>query len=234
MKDQIASLQDRFRNASAQELLAWAGEAFPEGRLALANSFGVEDMVLMHLLSTEAPSVPVFTLDTGRVFQETYDLWEEANRKYKKEIEPLFPDRKAVEELLTQKGPNSFYLSVENRKECCRIRKIEPLQRKLSTLDGWITGLRREQSVTRTAVEKIEWDQVNGLVKLNPLADWSEQDCWDFVKENRVPVNRLHKKGFPSIGCQPCTRAIKEGEDIRAGRWWWENPESKECGLHKR
>lgn len=234
MKDQIASLQDRFRNESAQELLFWAGETFPQGRLALANSFGVEDMVLMHLLSQEAPAVPVFTLDTGRVFQETYDLWEEANRKYKKEIEPLFPDRKAVEDLLTQKGPNSFYMSVENRKECCRIRKIEPLQRKLAQLDGWITGLRREQSVTRTAVEKIEWDEVNNLVKLNPLADWSEQDCWDFVKENRVPVNRLHKKGFPSIGCSPCTRAIKEGEDIRAGRWWWENPESKECGLHKR
>jgi len=233
MKNQIAELQERFKDASAQDILSWAEDTFTAGKLAAANSFGVEDMVVLHQTVHYAPSVGHFSLDTGRVFQETYDLWEEANRKYKVSIEPLFPQRDQVEDLLKHKGPNSFYYSVDNRKECCRIRKIVPLQRKLHTLDGWITGLRREQSVTRTDIQKIEWDEVNGLVKINPLADWTEQDCWDFVKEHRIPTNRLHKKGFPSIGCMPCTRAVKAGEDIRAGRWWWENPESKECGLHK-
>lgn len=233
MKDKVDGWNEQLNNASPQELLSWAEETFAPGRLALANSFGVEDMVLMHMLVNHSPSAGIFTLDTGRVFQESYDLWEEAARKYKVTIEALYPDTKEVTDLLREKGPNSFYQSIENRKECCKIRKIHPLQKKLDSLDGWITGLRRDQSVTRTAVDKIEWDEVNGLVKLNPLADWSEQDCWDFAKENRIPTNRLHKKGFPSIGCMPCTRAVKEGEDIRAGRWWWENPDSKECGLHK-
>jgi phosphoadenosine phosphosulfate reductase len=234
MKDQIAQYQEQLNNSSAQEVLAWAEAHFPKGKIALAQSFGLEDMVLMYMITQHAPSIAVFTLDTGRIFQETYDLWETASRKLKIEIEPLFPDREEVEAMLKEKGPNSFYASVENRKECCRIRKIHPLQKKLAILDGWITGLRREQAVTRTEVNKIEWVEVNGLVKLNPLCDWSEEDCWNFAKEHRIPTHSLHKKGFPSIGCMPCTRAVKEGEDIRAGRWWWENPESKECGLHKR
>lgn len=233
MKEQVQAWQEATKNTNPMDFLKWAVETFSPAGLALANSFGVEDMVVMHMLSQVSKEVGVFTLDTGRVFQESYDLWEVASRKMKMPIEPLFPAREAVEAMLKKKGPNSFYMSVDNRKECCRIRKIEPLQRKLSTLKAWITGLRREQSVTRTEVNKVEWDEVNGLVKINPLVDWSEAQCWDYCKEYRVPTNRLHKKGFPSIGCMPCTRAVKEGEDIRAGRWWWENPDSKECGLHK-
>ena len=149
-------------------------------------------------------------------------------------MQVFFPDHQKIEAMVNSKGINLFYESVENRKLCCNLRKIEPLKRAFDGLKVWICGLRREQSVTRNTMQKVEWDEANGLIKLNPLIDWSETDVWNFIQSNKIPYNPLHDKGFPSIGCLPCTRAIIPGEDIRAGRWWWENPETKECGLHKR
>jgi phosphoadenosine phosphosulfate reductase len=157
---------------------------------------------------------------------------ERVRRKYKISIESYFPDAAKVEALERAKGFYSFRDSIENRKECCGIRKVEPLQRALKNLEGWITGLRREQAVTRTTLEKVEWDAAHGILKFNPLADWTEKQVWEYIKKNKVPYNRLHDQGYPSIGCAPCTRAVKSGDDIRSGRWWWENPEHKECGLH--
>ena len=154
--------------------------------------------------------------------------------RYKINIDVYFPIAEKIQKMVNEKGINLFYDSVENRKECCFIRKIEPLQRAFKGLDAWICGLRRDQSVTRQDMKLVEWDDNNKLIKINPLIDWSEEHLWDYIKENNVPYNKLHDKGFPSIGCQPCTRAIEKGEDVRAGRWWWENPETKECGLHKR
>ena len=200
--------------------------------IALASSLRIEDQVITDMIMKVCPEIRIFTLDTGRLFQETYDVMEKTFFKYKKEIEVLFPDREAVESMVREHGPNLFYYSIDNRKLCCRIRKVDLLKGKLATLDAWISGIRSEQSVTRVDIDKIEWDEGNGLVKLNPLADWSEDDAWQYIRENNVPYNELHEKGLPSIGCAPCTRAIKEGEDIRAGRWWWEHPEHKECGLH--
>jgi phosphoadenosine phosphosulfate reductase len=217
-----------------QEILEWAVRSFGADKLVQSSSLGLEDMVISDMLRKISSEVEIFTLDTGRLFQESYDLLEEARLRWKIPFRVYCPDARAVEELLEAKGPNSFYYSLENRKECCRIRKIEPLKRALAGRSAWICGLRRDQSVTRNTVEKAEWDGTFGLVKINPLAEWSEDDCKEYITTSSVPVHALHKKGFPSIGCAPCTRAVREGEDIRAGRWWWENPVSKECGIHKR
>lgn len=218
-------------NASAEEVVAWAVETFGD-KVALASSFGAEDVVLIDMLSRATDSTHVFFLDTGRLHQQTYDVVEEVRSRYGIRIEVYFPQTEAVETLVRERGPNSFYNSVEDRKGCCRIRKVEPLSRALSGLDAWITGLRRNQSVTRGELAKIEDDPAHGIVKINPLADWSEEDVWNRIRERDIPYNKLHDGGFPSIGCAPCTRAIAPGEDLRAGRWWWESPEQKECGLH--
>jgi len=179
------------------------------------------------------PKFRIFTLDTGRLPQETYNLMEEIRKRYNLNIEFYFPDYHKVEEMLNKYGPNLFYESVELRKLCCNIRKVEPLNRALKDLSAWVCGLRREQSITRQDIQKIEIDTAhNGIYKINPLADWKDADVWNYIRENHIPYNALHDKGYPSIGCAPCTRAIKPGEDIRAGRWWWERPEQKECGLH--
>ena len=233
LKEEIASLQQKFSSASPEEVLSWAAERFGPSRVALATSLGAEDQVLTDMLVKIDPSLPLFTLDTGRMFQETYNVLENTGNRYKITIEILFPEKERVEEMVRSHGPNLFYYSVENRKLCCWVRKVEPLRKKLATLDGWICGLRKGQSVTRTEVQKIEWDGDHNIVKINPLADWSEKQIWDYIRVNSVPYNSLHDKGFPSIGCAPCTRAISHGEDVRAGRWWWENPDYKECGLHK-
>ena len=216
---------------SAQEIMEYLSEEF-KGRAAIASSFGAEDMVLIDMCSKLKTRIDIFTLDTGRLPQETYDVMDEAAKKYSIKFCVFEPDTKELEELETKKGPNSFYESIDNRKECCRIRKIAPLKRALSGNDCWITGLRREQAVTRGSLEVIEWDEGNNMIKANPLASWSEKQVWDYIKANNVPYNKLHDKGYPSIGCAPCTRAVKPGEDLRAGRWWWETPEQKECGLH--
>jgi phosphoadenosine phosphosulfate reductase len=233
MKNQIEALNQKYASATASELLQGFLADF-KGKIALSSSLGTEDQVLTHLVSQIDKSTTIFTLDTGRLFPETYDLIHRTNSKYGIKLAVYFPEAQKVEQMVGSKGINLFFESVENRKLCCNIRKIEPLKRAFTGLSVWICGLRREQSITRSDMQKIEWDEANGLIKLNPLIDWTEADVNHFLKEHGVPYNPLHDKGYPSIGCQPCTRAILDGEDIRAGRWWWENPETKECGLHKR
>jgi len=229
----INHLQKELGPKSAPEVIAWAVKTYGQ-KLTFANSFGAEDVVLTALIAQANPKASIFTLDTGRLPQETYAVWAALEQKYGIRIQPYFPERSAVESMVQEKGINLFYESVENRKLCCHIRKVEPLQRALKGKDAWITGLRREQAVTRTDIHKIEKDTGNQLMKLNPLADWTEKQVWDYIKQNKVPYNQLHDQGYRSIGCAPCTRAVKPDEDVRAGRWWWENPEHKECGLHIR
>ena len=218
---------------STKEILAWAFEAY-HPRIALACSFQAEESVLIDMMhSLRRSDFRIFTLDTGRLNQETYDCMDAIRERYGVRVEVFFPDAARVEEMARAHGLNLFYRSVDFRKLCCGIRKVEPLGRALRNLDAWLTGLRREQAVTRGGVPKVEIDKDHGgIIKVNPLADWSHEQVWDYVRENNLPYNKLHDQGYPSIGCAPCTRAIQPGEDIRAGRWWWENPESKECGLH--
>jgi phosphoadenosine phosphosulfate reductase len=230
-KERADHLCDQIFDYSAEDILNAAVEEF-EGNIAFASSMGAEDQVITHMLAKLFVPVRIFTLDTGRLFYETYELIEKTEARYGLKIEILFPDTLQVEKMVKEKGINLFYQSIENRKLCCGVRKIEPLRRALAGLDAWITGLRREQSPTRTNMFPVEWDEGNGLVKVNPLLNWTEDQVWNYIRENKIPYNILHDKGFPSIGCQPCTRATEPGEDIRNGRWWWENPETKECGLH--
>ncbi|PKP36161.1 MAG: phosphoadenylyl-sulfate reductase [Bacteroidetes bacterium HGW-Bacteroidetes-15] len=227
------NLNSLLANKNPHEVISYCISAFPK-KIALASSLGIEDQVLTDMILKIDSSTKIFTLDTGRLFPETYDLMERTSNKYKVNISVYFPDKQAVEQMVNEKGINLFYHSVENRKECCGVRKIQPLKRAFEGLDAWICGLRREQSVTRTNMQVVEWDENNGLIKINPLINWTDDEVWNYAREHKVPYNLLHDKGFSSIGCQPCTRAIEPGEDVRAGRWWWENPESKECGLHKR
>ena len=200
----------------------------------LSTSLGVEDQVLTDMVRKTSQSTTIFTLDTGRLFPETYELIARTNHHFKMRMLTFFPDAEKVEAMVAEHGINPFKKSVEKRKLCCAVRKVSQLPRAFSGKDAWICGLRKDQSVTRFFTKLVEWDGANGLLKINPLIDWSEKQVWDYIKEHEVPYNELHDKGFPSIGCQPCTRAIREGEDVRAGRWWWEEPEHKECGLHKR
>ena len=229
---QSAIARGELESKSAQEVVRWALEQFGD-RVALASSFGAEDVVLIHLMVQVNPRARIFTLDTGRLNQETYDVMDKIREKYRVAIEVMFPKAEAVEQMVREKGLNLFYHSIENRKRCCGIRKVEPLNRALATVDAWVTGLRRDQVVTRSSVKKVDVDADHGgIAKINPLADWSWEQVMDYVKQHQVPYNVLHDQGYPSIGCAPCTRAIKPGEDFRAGRWWWERPEQKECGLH--
>ncbi len=201
--------------------------------VTFANSFGAEDMVLTDLIAKHAPAIGIFSLDTGRLPEETYKLMQDVWQRYSNiAITAYFPQASAVEEYIHSNGPNAFYDSVDLRKRCCGIRKVEPLRRALTGKKAWITGLRREQAPTRKDLSNSEWDADNGLQKFNPLIEWTNDDVWNYIRHFEVPYNALHDKHYPSIGCAPCTRAITVGEDIRAGRWWWENPESKECGLH--
>lgn len=197
-----------------------------------ACSFGAEDMVLTDLIARHFPGIGIFTLDTGRLPEETYSLMGEVANRYGIHVPVYFPDPTAVEAYVGRNGPNGFYDSVDLRKQCCHIRKVEPLKRALSGKRGWITGLRRDQAPTRKDLAVSEYDAENGLQKFSPLLEWSLSDVWDYLKQFDVPYNLLHDRGYTSIGCAPCTRAITPGEDIRAGRWWWEDPEIKECGLH--
>ena len=199
---------------------------------AFACSFGVEDMVLLDAIAQNARKIEVFTLDTGRLPEETQSLLETVRNKYPMEIRTYFPDAATVETWVAQNGPNAFYKSLAQRQQCCQIRKIQPLQRALAGKKSWITGLRREQSQARQTLQAEGWDDANGLIKINPLLEWSNDDVWGYIKEHGVPYNALHDRGYPSIGCAPCTRAVQPGEDSRAGRWWWE-ASSKECGLHQ-
>ena len=197
-----------------------------------ANSYGAEDMVLTDLIAKNFPAIEIFSLDTGRLPQETYELMAQTTLHYKRKTKIYFPETAAVEQYVKLNGINGFYDSQAQRKDCCHVRKVEPLKRALAGKKAWITGLRREQAPTRKDLSDSEFDKDNSLQKFNPLIDWTEQDVWDYIKQFEVPYNALHDKGFPSIGCAPCTRAIKPGEDVRAGRWWWEDAQQKECGLH--
>jgi phosphoadenosine phosphosulfate reductase len=201
---------------------------------AFSNSFGAEDMVLTDLIARKFPAIEIFTLDTGRLPRETYDLMRQVADRYEVRIRIYFPDYRAVEDFVTRHGPNAFYDSVELRKRCCAIRKVEPLSRALAGKRAWVTGLRREQAPTRIDLATSEYDVDNRLHKFNPLYDWSQLDVWAYLRTQEVPYNALHDRGYSSIGCEPCTRAIAVGEDVRAGRWWWESPEARECGLHRK
>lgn len=202
------------------------------GKVTFGSSLGAEDQVITDMLVKLGGDFSIFTLDTGRLFPETYELIDKTRDQYNIEIKVFFPFPKHVEEMVNRKGVNLFYKSVEDRKQCCYLRKIEPLKRALPGNEIWITGLRKDQSLTRFYTQFIEWDETFNIIKVNPLLNWTDKDVWNYIRENNVPYNTLHEKGFPSIGCQPCTRAIKPGEDLRAGRWWWESPEHNECGLH--
>ncbi len=231
--EKIQQLNSAFEKKTPQEVLAYFLREF-KGNIALSSSLGIEDQVLTHMVCNIDNNTKIFTLDTGRLFPETYSLIDKTNKHFGVNIDVYFPESSKVEEMVNTKGINLFYDSIESRKECCRIRKIEPLKRAFKNLDVWICGLRKDQSITRFFSKTVEWDEANGLIKINPLINWNEKMVWEYLRVHHVPYNELHDKGFPSIGCQPCTRAVAAGDDIRSGRWWWEAPENKECGLHKR
>ncbi|MDD3442909.1 MAG: phosphoadenylyl-sulfate reductase [Sulfurimonas denitrificans] len=231
MKEKINFLNKFFKNVPTKELLEFFLKESKDS-IALSSSFGAEDQVLSDMVLKIESETNIFTLDTGRLPYETYDVMQRTNLKYNTKIKVYFPNSEDIEKLYQQQGINGFYDSVENRKECCYARKIAPLKRALMGIDIWITGLRAQQSLTRKSTQLFEWDEENRVIKLNPLILWSEEDVWRYINENSVPYNALHDSGYPSIGCAPCTRAVEEGTDIRSGRWWWESPEHKECGLH--
>jgi phosphoadenosine phosphosulfate reductase len=231
--EHIKKIADEMEMKSAHNILKWAIDTYGL-RIGLASSFGAEDLVLIDMMvKINKEKTKVFTLDTGRLNQETYDVIDEIRRKYRIQIIVYFPEQNEVEQMVRIKGMNLMYESVENRKLCCEIRKVHPLNRALDNLDGWITGLRREQTIMRSDIKKIEIDYSHdNIVKVNPLADWTHEMVWDYIHKNNVPYNKLHDIGYPSIGCEPCTRAVNPKEDPRSGRWWWENAAHKECGLH--
>jgi phosphoadenosine phosphosulfate reductase len=232
IQDHIPKLLEQANRLSIEETLALLAGIFP-GRVVFSTSFGIEDQAITHhILSAHLP-ISIFTLDTGRLFAETYSVWSATNEKYDTKIKAYYPDRALLERYLDEKGPNAFYESVDNRKGCCHIRKVEPLRRALAGQAVWITGLRAEQSPERKDLHLIEWDEGNQVIKYNPLLHWDAAAVRHYIDENNIPYNSLHDKGFVSIGCAPCTRAIRAGEDFRAGRWWWEDNSKKECGLHE-
>jgi len=231
-EEQIRAAAARFEKATAQELLEWALDRF-HPRMAISAAGGADSMVLVDMAWRINPEVRVFTLDTGRLPPETYSLFEEVREGYGIDVEFEFPDREQVQQLVSLHGPNLMYRSVDLRLACCHVRKVEPLSRKLATLDAWVTGLRRDQWRTRKSIAKVELDRDHGgIVKLNPLADWTAEQVWDYIRANEVPYHELFDHGYTSIGCAPCTRPVEPGEPERAGRWWWEKDTAKECGIH--
>jgi phosphoadenosine phosphosulfate reductase len=233
MQQFAEKLNEELQGKDPAEILQYLLDKFP-GKVTLGSSMGAEDQVLIDMMSKCKGTYSVFTLDTGRLFPETYELIDTTNKKYGLRIRVLFPDKQQIEEMVNSKGINLFYESVENRKLCCYLRKVEPLKRALPGNEIWITGLRKDQSVNRFFTKLVDWEENFKILKVSPLLNWTEKEVWNYIKKNNVPYNSLHDKNFPSIGCQPCTRAIKNGEDVRAGRWWWESPEHSECGLHEK
>ncbi|WP_026947752.1 phosphoadenylyl-sulfate reductase [Algoriphagus marincola] len=231
-KKNMQDLESRLDQLSAVEGLALIADLFP-GKVVFSTSLGQEDQVITQLIASQNLPIQIFSLDTGRLFPETLELLARTESKYKTRIKVYYPDRESVESLVTDIGINGFYESVENRKSCCYVRKVEPLKRALAGNEVWVTGLRSEQSANRTSMKRIEWDEANQILKYNPLLDWSFDQMITYIEEYKIPYNPLHDKGYISIGCAPCTRAILPGEDPRAGRWWWEDSK-KECGLHSR
>lgn len=231
-EEDVKRLNDQFDGSSPEEVLAWASENLSPS-VGLATSFQVQGMVLIDMYVKTGPRARVFTLDTGRLPAQTYDVMEKTREKYGIGIEVLFPDKSEVEEIVNAHGVNLFYRSVENRRLCCKVRKTNPLNRFLKTLDGWISSIRADQTEQRAEARRFEIDYLHGgMLKINPILDWTIDQVWDYVRKNDVPYNELHDMGYPSIGCAPCTRAVGQGEDPRAGRWWWEQGSDKECGIH--
>ncbi len=231
-QERIEQFKVKIAGKNAEEVIAAAYAEFGS-KVTFATSLGEEDQVITDMIARVAPGISVFTLDTGRLFPESYELMAKIQKRYSQlNFKIYYPNTQAVEEMVKSKGINLFYESVENRKTCCGVRKVEPWQRALKDVDAWMVGLRRDQSITRSDTPIVEWDAANNKIKINPLIDWSLDQVREYIKKYNVDVNPLHAQGFVSIGCAPCTRAIKPGEDIRAGRWWWEMPEQKECGLH--
>jgi phosphoadenosine phosphosulfate reductase len=202
------------------------------GQVVFSTSFSWEDQLISHFIFSNNIPIDVFTLDTGRMFPETYSTWSSTLERYKKTITPYYPQAVPLQEFIAEKGPNGFYESVENRKQCCHIRKVEPLKRALAGKKIWVTGIRAEHSANRDHMPQVEWDEVNNVIKFHPLLHWTTEQVKDYIRKENIPYNPLHDKGFVSIGCAPCTRAVRPGEDFRAGRWWWEDSTKKECGLH--
>jgi phosphoadenosine phosphosulfate reductase len=233
LQNQIEDLPDQIGGLSIEASLKYLTERFP-GKVSFSSSFSMEDQVITHIILSAQLPVSIFTLDTGRLFAETYSVWTSTNDQYSTKIHAYYPDRSLLEPYLNDKGPNAFYESVANRKECCHIRKVEPLRRALKGQSVWITGLRASHSEERKDMALLEWDENNQVIKYNPLLYWSTEETKEFIRKQDVPYNVLHDRGFVSIGCAPCTRAIHSGEDFRAGRWWWEQADKKECGLHGR
>nr|WP_314838391.1 phosphoadenylyl-sulfate reductase [uncultured Flavobacterium sp.] len=231
-KELVAGLVEHTKNLSLEETFVYLAAEYKD-KVVFSTSFGQEDQVITAMIANSGAGVQIFTLDTGRLFQETYDVFHKTQKKYNQNIRVFFPEAAEVENLLETKGPNSFYESVENRKECCSIRKVVPLRKALKGNSIWITGLRAEQSENRNDLALFEYDAHFEIIKFNPLLKWTLQEVEEYLEKNNVPQNTLHKKGFVSIGCAPCTRAITPDEDIRAGRWWWESSH-KECGLHQK
>ncbi len=231
-KSDIPTLNEVLKAKDAQEIIAFFIDKLGD-KLTFGTSLGAEDQVITQMIASINKEATIFTLDTGRLFAETYDLIDRTTKKYNIKIHPYFPAAEEVEDMVMKHGINLFYNSIDLRHQCCQIRKLNPLKRAMNGKEAWITGLRRSQSITRTTMQIVEWDDNSKKIKINPLINWSEKEVWDYIKAHHIPYNPLHDKGFPSIGCQPCTRAIMEGEDLRAGRWWWENPDTRECGLHK-
>lgn len=227
----INELNQKLQNLEASQIIEYFIKQYGQ-KAALSSSLGAEDQVLTDMILKIDKSANIFTLDTGRLHNETYEVMDATNLKYGVKLNVFFPLHEEVEKLYQNQGINGHFESIQNRKACCNIRKMQPLKRALKPLKVWITGLRAAQSVTRVETPVVQYDENFDVIKVNPLIHWSQKDVWEYIKENSVPYNKLHDQGFPSIGCAPCTKAIKKGEDIRAGRWWWENPEHKECGLH--
>lgn len=231
LRDQVSKLTDTASVMSIDQVFSQLVEEFP-GKVTFSSSFSYEDQVITHkILATNLP-IKIFTLDTGRLFPETYSVWRATNEKYGRYIKAYYPDAVSIESFVEERGPNAFYESVENRKDCCHIRKVAPLKRALKGNAIWITGLRAEHSTDRYNMPQVEWDETNNIIKYHPILHWSTEEVKRYINENDIPYNILHDKGFVSIGCAPCTRAIRPGEDFRAGRWWWEDNSKKECGLH--
>jgi phosphoadenosine phosphosulfate reductase len=231
MNSQFDFLHQKLANLTTEKALQFIAAEFGIDAV-FSTSFGIEDQVVTDLIAMQKLNISFFTLDTGRLFKETYSTWEATLLKYNITIQTYYPDADALQKFVTTNGPNSFYDSIENRKQCCAIRKVAPLQKALQGKKIWITGIRAAQSPDRKMEQKLEWDATNNIIKYHPIIDWSYEQLQQYVKQNNVPTNILHQQGLVSIGCAPCTRAIKEGEDFRAGRWWWEDTTKKECGLH--
>lgn len=229
--NKLIEIEKLIKGKSTEEILS-ALSALSSEKIVFSTSLSYEDQVITHMIFSNNLNIEVFTLDTGRLFPESYSVFNSTRERYKKQIKTYYPKTEAVEKLVSSKGPNSFYESVENRKECCHIRKVEPLKRALSGKTIWITGIRAEHSANRNDMKNMEWDEGNQIIKIHPLMNWTFEETKAYINKHNIPYNPLHDRGFVSIGCQPCTRAIKGGEDFRAGRWWWEDTTKKECGLH--